>query len=70
MCPEEPFVMKIDEKQGFLGIKTAMDIHVSPKLGGVKLGGAFRRPLPHADEFVSKVMAEDLLEVFAKEDSM
>ncbi|KIW12259.1 hypothetical protein PV08_09535 [Exophiala spinifera] len=55
---------------GFLGIKSAMDIHVSPQYGKLRLGGNFRRPLPAATEFVVQNMSEGLLEVFEKENAL
>ncbi|KAJ9613884.1 hypothetical protein H2200_002020 [Cladophialophora chaetospira] len=68
----QDLVTKADSyiNRGFLGIKTAMDVHVSPKNGNVMLGGAFRRPLPSATDFVVQNMTEGLREVFEKENSL
>lgn len=64
------FGRKADHDQGFLGIKSAMDIHVRTESANVKLGGDFRRPLPRTNEFVLQNMSEGLREIFAMENSL
>ena len=58
------------DRVGFLGIKTAMDIHVPPPDGLEYRGGAFRKPLPKADDWMVKDLTEGLRKIFEVENSL
>lgn len=59
-----------DKTKGFLGIKTALDVHVAPRLGVKYMGGAFRKPLLPPGDFVVQTVTDGLKKIFEVEDSL
>ena len=56
--------------QGFLGIKTAMDIHVAPKISQSYIGGNFRKPLLEANVKIVNDVTEGLKKIFEVENAL
>lgn len=59
-----------DTYEGFLGIKTALDVHVAPRVGVKYLGGAFRKPLQPPGDFIVEDVTTGLKKIFEVEDSL
>ncbi|KAH8816077.1 hypothetical protein F5884DRAFT_872584 [Xylogone sp. PMI_703] len=55
---------------GFLGIKTAIDIHVTPDADVEYLGGAFRAPLYAASNSIVQDVTHNLKRIFELENSL
>ncbi|KAF2104990.1 aldolase [Rhizodiscina lignyota] len=61
----------IINRVGFLGIKTAFDVHVAPDVKDVEyLGGVFRKPLPPPSEYVIETVREGLKKIYEVENSL